>query len=238
MINRVVVPVKAFAEAKTRLSPVLTARQREQLARAFATDTLALLAAHPEVSSITVVSDDPQVLEVAADYGADSFHERRGPGLGLNAALEACLFTLQDAVAQSLIVLHADLPCLTCDDLSAVIALRRRAGGVVLGCDRRGSGTNLLAFSSIEHMPMAFGRDSCARFQRQADARGLQCSVMLRAGIGHDVDAPEDLRALQARRGDRVIGAATSRLLAAWAPEDAAPGDALAMMEPCRGVVD
>ena len=61
----VLVPVKAFAQAKIRLAPALDAAQRSQLARAMAERVLA--AAHP--LPVAVVCDDVEVARWAARQG-------------------------------------------------------------------------------------------------------------------------------------------------------------------------
>ena len=78
----VLVPVKAFADAKLRLAPALPAPERSRLARAMATHVLA--AARP--LPVAVVCDDPAVADWARHEGALVVWE---PGRGLNGAVQS-----------------------------------------------------------------------------------------------------------------------------------------------------
>ena len=78
----VLVPVKAFAQAKARLAVSLDPAQRAELARAMAEHVLA--AARP--LPVAVVCDDEDVAEWAEEQAAIVLRE---PGRGLNGAVEA-----------------------------------------------------------------------------------------------------------------------------------------------------
>src|SRR5207244_11280183 len=77
----VLVPVKAFDQAKVRLAPALGPRERARLARVMAEHVLAAAAPLP----VAVVCDHD---EVAAWARAMHAHVVCAPGAGLNAAVE------------------------------------------------------------------------------------------------------------------------------------------------------
>jgi hypothetical protein len=99
----VLVPVKAFGEAKRRLHQAMTGPERAELARAMADRVLA--AAHP--LPLAVVCDDVDVAEWARAWGALVVWE---PGRGLNGAVEAGVAHLGHAGVVQVTVAHADLP--------------------------------------------------------------------------------------------------------------------------------
>src|SRR5262245_45394114 len=76
----VLVPVKAFGEAKVRLAPALDAPARAALARRMAEQVLRAACGLPAA----VVCDDPEVAAWAGDNGARVIDER---GRGLNGAV-------------------------------------------------------------------------------------------------------------------------------------------------------
>jgi 2-phospho-L-lactate/phosphoenolpyruvate guanylyltransferase len=78
----VVIPVKAPAAGKTRLSPALADEARAQLARAFALDTIAAALAATSVGRVIVVGDDASLSD-----GAEFLAEPRGAGRGLLPAI-------------------------------------------------------------------------------------------------------------------------------------------------------
>src|SRR5690349_195789 len=65
-----VVPIKDSAQAKQRLTGILSAAQRCALALAMAEDVLLTLAQVPELAGIVVVTADPAAAELARRFGA------------------------------------------------------------------------------------------------------------------------------------------------------------------------
>ncbi|HEX2119335.1 MAG TPA: hypothetical protein VHF91_09145, partial [Acidimicrobiales bacterium] len=99
----VLLPVKAFGEAKLRLAPALDPVHRAELARAMATHVVTAAAPLPTA----VVCDDAGVAAWARDLGALVIWE---PERGLNRAVEAGVARLAAAGAGRVIVAHSDLP--------------------------------------------------------------------------------------------------------------------------------
>ena len=190
------VPLKDLVRAKTRLAGLLAPSERRALAQAMVEDVLALLAAHSCVDSINLVSDDPSAHLLAAQYGARHWPESELGCRGLNNIVGSASRRLLALCDAPVLVLHADLPLLGPADISAVLAARRRTGGLVVGPDRHGKGTNMLCFDAASVPAFCFGQDSCARHLAAARARGIAANVVNRPGIGLDVDEPQDLAVL------------------------------------------
>lgn len=206
------VPLKDLVLAKTRLSGLLSPSERRALTQAMLEDVLAVLAVHPEIQRVTLVSDDPSAHLLAGQYGAVHWPESELRCSGLNNIVGAASARLLVENEQPLLVLHADLPLLCAQDISAVLALRRLRPGLVVGCDRHGSGTNLLCFDASSVPDFCFGTDSCARHMASARARGIAATKIQRPGIGLDVDEPRDL-ALLLQRMDALSDSHTAALL-------------------------
>jgi 2-phospho-L-lactate guanylyltransferase len=68
-------------------------------------------------------------------------------------------------------------------------------------------GTNALVVTPPEAMLFAYGPDSCAAHQAQAEDAGLSCLVMPLTSLLYDVDRSSDLGARLARGLDRSLGA-------------------------------
>ena len=88
----VVVPVKAFSEAKARLAAVLDPEERRALARRMAETVLAAAHGLPAV----VVCDDDAVRQWASSTGAEALWT---PGLGLDGAVFERVFALREGAA-------------------------------------------------------------------------------------------------------------------------------------------
>jgi 2-phospho-L-lactate guanylyltransferase len=190
------VPLKDLVQAKTRLAGLLRPSERRALAQAMAEDVLEVLSGHRDISLVTLVSDDPGAHLLAARYGADCWSESELGCRGLNALVACAAQRLLQSGEQPLLVLHADLPLLAETDISRVLACQEERGGLVIGCDSAGTGTNLLAFDASSVPPFCFGQDSCARHRAAAGDRGIPARVLRSAGIGLDVDEPRDLACL------------------------------------------
>ena len=188
------VPLKDLVQAKSRLSGLLRPSERRALAQAMIEDVLAVLASHREIDRVTLVSDDPGAGLLAGKYAIDCWTERSLGCCGLNAVVERASERLLAAAGdQPLVVLHGDLPLLSAQDISAVLKCQRHGGGLVIGCDRHGRGTNLLAFNATSVPRFCFGVDSCARHLAYAREAGVPVQVLQRPGIALDVDEPDDV---------------------------------------------
>lgn len=190
------VPLKDLVQAKTRLAGLLRPSERRALAQAMAEDVLAVLSAHPGIRRITLVSDDPSAPLLAARYDAACCSEHDLGCRGLNAVVARASERLLAQYSGPLLVLHGDLPLLSGRDVSAVLACLAEAGGLVVGRDRSGSGTNLLAFDAGGMPDFHFGANSCHRHLAAARNAGIPCRLLYLEGVALDVDGPADLALL------------------------------------------
>jgi 2-phospho-L-lactate guanylyltransferase len=176
----VLVPVKAFADAKLRLAPALPAPERSRLAREMAAHVLAAAGPLP----VAVVCDDPAVADWARGQGALVVWE---PGRGLNGAVQAGVERLADAGARQVVVAHADLP------LAGPLAWASRFPGVTLVPDRRDDGTNVACVPADANFTFSYGPGSFQRHGAETLRLGLPLRVVREPLLGHDVDVPADL---------------------------------------------
>ena len=180
MTVAVLVPIKAFADAKVRLAPALPAPERAELARAMAATVIA--AAHD--LPVSVVCDDDGVAAWAAAHGAGVI---LCPGRGLNNAVADGVAALAAAGAARVVVAHADLPLAS--DLRPVADF----DGVTLVPDRHGDGSNVVCVPTAAGFTFRYGPRSFARHRAEAERLGLPCRVLDDPRLAWDVDVPDDL---------------------------------------------
>ncbi|MCB1747721.1 MAG: 2-phospho-L-lactate guanylyltransferase [Gammaproteobacteria bacterium] len=189
----VVVPVKRFSNAKTRLASLLSEAERESLAQAMLHDVLGAVHAARLVAGILVVSR-----EVRARYAVERlgglFLEETGDGL--NAALQQAGQWLTTHGQRGLLMVPGDVPLVTATEVDDLIAAHGAAPAVTLAPDRELDGTNALAVSPADALPFSFGRGSFAAHRDAARAAGVTPRVLHLNGIAHDIDNPMDLRTL------------------------------------------
>jgi 2-phospho-L-lactate guanylyltransferase len=176
----VLVPVKAFAEAKVRLAPAVSRTERRQLAVTMAEHVLRCAGALP----VAVVCDDAEVAAWAETNGALVIPE---PGRGLNGAVTEGVARLASLGAARVIVAHADLP------LAGDLAWVARFPGVTLVPDRRDDGTNVACVPATSGFRFHYGPGSFTRHSMEARRLELPLRVVREPGLGHDVDLPADL---------------------------------------------
>lgn len=189
-----VVPVKAFAEAKSRLSDVLASRARAQLAERLFDRVRRACADSPGITRTLVATNSAELAGRAQALGLESVLDgaRRGLGEVVDQALEHA--SAHGATAA--LVVMGDLPLVTPGDLAALLAALEGAD-VVLGPDREQAGTNAMALRLPAPGPTCFGHaDSYGRHRAWCEARGARCVTLRRDGLQLDVDTPRDLRAL------------------------------------------
>ncbi len=187
----IVVPAKPFIQSKTRLSSVLTLKERVDLSRALLQRTIGLAR---QAGQVVVVSRDAALRRLAKQTGAWALVET---GSGLNEALhQAATWVLMQGV-RSMLVLPVDLPRLQLSDLQGIIqAAGRHSPAVVIAPCQRLEGTNALFLRPPKAIPFAFGPDSFARHRQAARALDLEPVVYHSPTLAFDLDLPQDWRRL------------------------------------------
>ena len=151
----VLVPVKTLALAKSRLSG-LPDERRQQLAAAFAQDTIAAVLDTPLVERVLVLTDDFRFADKLASAGCTVLPD--GAGDDLNASLaQAAAEARRRWPALRPVAVTADLPSLRADDLAA--ALDGLPPGPAYVADHLGTGTTLYTAPYADFSPR-FGRGS------------------------------------------------------------------------------
>jgi 2-phospho-L-lactate guanylyltransferase len=192
----VVIPVKSWATAKSRLA--VPAPDRERLAQAMAQDTVAAVSASRLVSAVTVVVGDRRQAASRALRTADEVVVQPDPAWDVNQALHwaAQHLTAQHLTAQHptgeaafVAVVLGDLPALRPGALDELLTAAAHSEHGVFAPDRHDRGTTALA---LAHGPLetAFGRDSAGR-HREA---GLSEAEALPPVLRCDVDTLDDLQ--------------------------------------------
>ncbi|MFF7142969.1 MULTISPECIES: 2-phospho-L-lactate guanylyltransferase [Streptomyces] len=204
----VVVPVKALARAKSRLSDTAADGLRPGLALAFAQDTVTAVLDCAAVRDVAVVTDDPVAGRELAALGAGIVPDE--PGGGLNAALaHAAAVVRRRRPDGAVAALNADLPALRTAELARVLEAAAEFPRAFLP-DTAEIGTTLLAAAPGRELQPVFGVDSRVR-HRASGAVELALDAV--DSVRQDVDTGDDLRAALALGVGPHTAAAAARLL-------------------------
>lgn len=106
------------------------------------------------------------------------------------------------------LIVNADVPCVTPRDLLALLG-SAQPGGIALVEAADGT-TNALALSDAGQFADLYGPDSAARFRRHAHEIGVHCVTAAIPNIVDDVDTVEDLGRVESRLGRHTATALTS----------------------------
>ena len=173
-------PVKAFADAKARLSPVLSPTEREALARWTAERVVAAAGELP----VFIACDSESVADWATAHAATVLWH---PGVGLNAAVNHSIADLRRRGVDHVVVAHGDLPRAT--SLADVVS----PGTLTLVPDARDDGTNVAAVPTAFNFEFEYGAGSFRRHLARAVAAGLSVGIRRDVMLALDIDTPSDL---------------------------------------------
>jgi 2-phospho-L-lactate guanylyltransferase len=190
-----IVPVKPLRRGKSRLAGTLTEDERTELNQHLLERTIKVLSALKELDQILVVSRDPHALTIARNQGAKTVQEDGQPHL--NTALKRATVMAQVHSTRGVLVLPADLPLLTPDDVRALIDRAVKPPVVVIAPDRHGKGTNALLMVPAGQIEYDFGEGSFQRHCERAKKSGARLEIVELHSLGLDLDLPEDLEMIK-----------------------------------------
>ncbi|MEU4897305.1 hypothetical protein AB0B12_32080 [Streptomyces sp. NPDC044780] len=206
---RLLLPVKAFAEAKSRLN--LPAHQRSLIARRLFLHTLDVALQCVRRQQVFVMTDDAEATSAA--------HRRRvrtlaDAGVDLNTSLRSAVATLRHRFPDdTVVVIVTDLPRLAPPALTTTLVDAASSNHPRHVIDQHGVGTTLISIPPRFQLPMLFGPDSARRF---TDA-GSMPMLLPPPAIAHDLDRLSDLNALTPHQKENLCRNTPS-------PSSAVPG--------------
>jgi len=190
-----IVPVKPLRRGKSRLAGVLSEEQRTELNRNLLQNTLKTLAEIKELEEVLVISRDPAALTIARNYGARTVREDGQPEL--NTALKRATAIAQVYAIRGVLVLPADLPLISREDVQTLIERAVDPPVIVIAPDRHETGTNALLISPSGLIEYDFGENSFQRHCERARNAGARLEIVNLPSLGLDLDLPEDLELIR-----------------------------------------
>jgi len=194
-----IVPVKPFNLGKSRLAGTISEDDRINLNTKLLVHTLTTLAEISEISQVLVVSRDSNVLSISRDLGAKTVLENGSPLL--NTALTRATVFAQLHAIYGVLILPADLPLLSKNDILSLIEAASNPPVVVISPDRRKEGTNALLISPAGIIEYDFGPNSFDRHCCNAKLAGARLEIVNLPSLAFDLDIPEDLQMLDKLQG-------------------------------------
>lgn len=184
-----VVAVKHVVAAKSRLAAALSAAARARLVETMLMHVLGATKASTRVHEILIVSPQHRRIATPIVTVVDD-------ACDLSAAFESGAKVAAARGHRFALLLPADLPLVTAQDLDALIEAAGIAGAA-LASDRIGVGTNALCLPLELPIRLAFGPESRARHIAALGAAGFFPALIERPGVALDVDVVKDLDRLR-----------------------------------------
>ncbi len=211
----VILPVKRFARAKTRLlGDEIGPPERAALLKAMLSDVIAALGETQQVERLIVVTGEGRAERIALTAArristpVEVFQDPDDRGHSEAATLGIVRAKALGATCAAL--LPGDCPLLNSAELDAALG-RMETGRVAVVPDRHGTGTNGLLMAPADAIGPAFGPDSCERHLDRAARAGYEAIREELPSLGLDLDTLDDLEALRARLADDPRAAPQTR---------------------------
>jgi 2-phospho-L-lactate/phosphoenolpyruvate guanylyltransferase len=190
-----IVPVKPLKRGKSRLAGMFTPEERTDLNRQLLSNTLETLKNIPDIEHVLVVSRDQAALSLARDLGARTVQENGDPDL--NIALTRATIVAKTYSTRGVLIIPADLPLLTPEDVDAMLARGGEPPVVVVAPDRRREGTNALLVCPAGLIEYEYGPNSFERHCELARENGARLEICELPSLALDLDIPDDLAVLE-----------------------------------------
>jgi 2-phospho-L-lactate guanylyltransferase len=194
-----IVPIKPLRRGKSRLAGTLTEEQRTRLNRYLLERTLTILNKIPSIEHTLVVSRDPAALALTRSMGGRTVLEDGEPQF--NTALKRATIVAQSQGARAVLILPADLPLVTSDDIKAFLSLGKDPPVIVIAPDRRLDGTNCLFVNPAGLIDYCYGLGSYQKHKNCAIEGGGKVKIVNSDRFNLDLDLPEDLEMVGGLKG-------------------------------------
>jgi 2-phospho-L-lactate guanylyltransferase len=198
-----IVPVKPLRRGKSRLSEILSEEERYQLNHYLFIHTIDVLKQVEGISEILVVSRDSDVLTESRELDVRTVTENGTPELN-NALRRASLFSMALST-EGVLIVPADLPLLTPDDVRAFLDVKMQPPTAVISPDRRREGTNMLLIDPADLITFSFGQASFDIHCALVKESGANLVVFENDRIALDLDIPEDYYILREKAAIPIL---------------------------------
>ncbi len=187
----IIVPVKDTRHSKQRLMASLDAHQRRTLALAMLEDVLSAIAPVRDRAPCAVVTVDPDAAAMAGRYGMRVLTE--GAHDGHTGSVMAAARRLGREGASGFVTVPGDIPNIATAEIEALLRAHRTAPAFTIAPSHDELGSNAVACSPVDAVPLRFGSDSYFPHLAAARRAGIEPTILRLPGIAMDIDTPEDL---------------------------------------------
>jgi len=192
-MDYIILPVKILKESKKRLSNILEADERNELAFTMFLDVVETIVKMKNKVKLIIITQDKRVNEVAVSLGIQVLSEKeaKGQSEAVNLGTDKCI----EMNIRSVLTLPADIPLLKTDDLEEIFVNSQNVD-VVIVPSRDRNGTNALFRRPPNVMKVEFGDDSYRKHIKTVKSLKIKHVVLDIERLALDIDNVHDLEEL------------------------------------------
>ena len=184
----VIIPVKTFSKAKTRLNIQQTCK--EEICSIMLQEVLKTISNCNLVSKIVIVSKDETALKIGKPFNAvEIFDDESGVNNAINLAAEY----LSDKNFDCSVIFPQDIPIMTSSDIDALLGFIRSINSVIIVPSRQFNGTNALVRYPVGLMQTRYDMGSYTHQMDAASTKTKNISIALIRRMMLDIDDESDL---------------------------------------------
>ena len=187
-----IIPVKTFANAKTRLD--LSQKQKEDLCKVMLEEILHVISISPQIEKIIIVTKEEKAIAIGKKFNAIIIIDEKEESVN-NAVALADKYLLENNYHAS-IVFPQDIPYIKTQDIDFMLNYKTHPNFAIIVPSRRFDGTNALVRMPIDLMKTHYDEDSYKIHMNTAKEHTLNVAMVFVKRIMWDVDNDEDLEFL------------------------------------------
>jgi 2-phospho-L-lactate guanylyltransferase len=207
----VIVPIKRFSLATTRLSTALAPHERRALVLSMAEDVLRTVTNPSRGWGVVVVTAEPEIARRAESLGAAVLPEP-SPNQSLQSAVQSATETLVRLGIERLAYVPSDAPLVVPEDIAALVGDDHRADVVRCVTAVRDNSITGVSWPATLSMTIPFGPGGAEQLENQVRLSGKRFDRLDLPRLAYDIDTVADLLRLRACPSDN----GTYRLLQNW----------------------
>ncbi len=187
-----IIPVKTFANAKTRLD--LSQNQKEDLCKIMLEEILHIISISPQIEKTIIVTKEEKAIEIGKKFNAIIIIDEKEESVNSAVAL-ADKYLLENDYHAS-IVFPQDIPYIKTQDIDFMLNYMTHPNFAIIVPSRRFDGTNALVRMPVDLMKTHYDEDSYKIHMSTAKEHTLNVAMVFVKRIMWDVDNDEDLKFL------------------------------------------
>ena len=187
-----IIPVKTFANAKTRLG--IPDREKQELCRIMLAEVLRTVSTSPQIEEVVIVTKEKAAEEMGRSFNATVIPDRDERGVN-NAVALADRYLLDGGFDASM-VLPQDIPYIKTQDIDFMLNYKAPPNFAIIVPSRRFDGTNALIRMPVDLMETHYDEDSYRIHMSTAKRRTSNAALVFVKRVMWDVDNAEDLKLL------------------------------------------